>query len=135
MSDNWICFKFFGHLSCKSINKLTNFCCNQSSVGYPISICVTNLVLAEISAKKPCPTVGTRSSLSMAHYLVKRPWGSQRDTTSFVKLRDFYTPNFSPKAAHHQPLLEIGLGLESHKRVRVSNSHSRPPTEQVQKVT
>ena len=53
MSDNWICFKFFGHLPCKSINKLTNFCCNQSSVGYPISICVTNLVLAEISAKKP----------------------------------------------------------------------------------
>ena len=34
--------------------------------------------------------------------IVKRPWGSQRDTTSFVKLRDFYTPNFSPKAAHHQ---------------------------------
>ena len=32
-------------------------------------------------------------------------------------------------------LLEIGLGLESHKRVRVSNSHSGPPTEQVQKVT
>ena len=28
-------------------------------------------------------------------------------------------------------LLEIGLGLESDKRVRVSNSHSGPPTEQV----
>ena len=30
-------------------------------------------------------------------------------------------------------LLEIGLGLESdnYKRVRVSNSHSGPPTEQV----
>ena len=25
-------------------------------------------------------------------------------------------------------LLEIGLGLESDKRVRVSNSHSGPPT-------
>ena len=28
-------------------------------------------------------------------------------------------------------LLEIGLGLELDKRVRVSNSHSGPPTEQV----
>ena len=34
-------------------------------------------------------------------------------------------------------LLEIGLGLglESDKMVRVSNSHSGPPREQVKKVT
>jgi len=71
--NDWICFKFFGHLPCKSINKRTNFCCNQSSGS------ILNISLfGEICAGRKNPeknhlTVSSRVSLQMAHGLVLVP--------------------------------------------------------------
>ena len=131
--NDWICFKFFGHLPCKSINKHTNFCCNQRSGS------ILNISLfGEICAGRKNPeknhlTVSSRGALQMAHALVITIWRSEHShfVTNYQTSYLLSFKYFLGESARAMPIyywrvsLSIILWKEKHYINRHSSEHDQ----------